>query len=64
MSSSTPIYTLHYFNGRGRAEPIRLIFTQADVKFEDRRYSFDEWANVKNRMPLGQIPVLGLSSYR
>ena len=28
MSSST-IYSLHYFNGRGRAEAIRLIFTQA-----------------------------------
>jgi glutathione S-transferase len=59
MSSST-IYSLHYFNGRGRAEAIRLIFVQAGQKFEDIRHSSDEWAKMKSQMPLGQIPVLGI----
>jgi len=58
--SSTTIYSLHYFNGRGRAEAIRLIFAQAGQKFEDLRHSPDEWAKLKTQMPLGQIPVLGI----
>lgn len=59
MSSST-VYSLHYFNGRGRAEAIRLIFTQAGQKFEDIRHDRDEWAQLKTKMPLGQMPVLGI----
>ena len=62
MSSST-IYSLHYFNGRGRAEIIRLIFAQAGQKFEDLRHNTDEWAKLKSQMPLGQIPVLGIFNY-
>ena len=58
MSSST-VYGLHYFNARGRAEGIRLIFAQAGQKFEDHRYTYEEWAKLKSQMPLGQIPVLG-----
>ncbi|CAF0871993.1 unnamed protein product [Rotaria sordida] len=57
MSSSTQ-YKLHYFDGRGRGEAIRLIFAYAGQKFEDVRYSFDEWPKKKNDMPLGQIPLL------
>ncbi|CAF0937015.1 unnamed protein product [Adineta ricciae] len=60
MSSST-IYSLHYFNGRGRAETIRLIFAQAGEKFEDLRHSPDEWAKLKSQMPLGQLPVLEIN---
>ncbi len=62
MSSST-IYSLHYFNGRGRAEASRLIFAQAGQKFEDIRHSSDEWTKLKSQMPLGQIPVLGIFIY-
>ena len=58
MSSST-VYSLHYFNGRGRAEATRLIFIQAGQKFEDVRHTHDEWAKMKSKMPLGQMPVLG-----
>lgn len=61
MSSST-VYSLHYFNGRGRAEAIRLIFTEAGQKFEDLRHSSSEWAKIKSEMPLGQMPVLGMFS--
>jgi hypothetical protein len=62
MSSST-VYSLHYFNIRGRAEVIRLIFAQAGQKFEDLRHSSEEWAKLKSQMPLGQIPVLGIYSF-
>ena len=32
-------YKLTYFNGRGRAELARLIFSAAGVSFEDERIS-------------------------
>jgi glutathione S-transferase len=59
MSSST-VYSLHYFNARGRGEIIRLIFVQAGQKFEDLRHNTDEWAKLKSQMPLGHVPVLGI----
>ena len=51
-------YKLHYFNGRGRAETSRLLFTAAGQKFEDVRYEPNEWPSHKSEMPLGQVPVL------
>ncbi|CAF0926599.1 unnamed protein product [Didymodactylos carnosus] len=51
-------YKLYYFNGRGRAEIIRLIFAQAGQKYEDIRYEHADWPSHKNEMPLGQMPVL------
>ena len=53
-----PTYKLHYFNGRGRAEVSRLIFTVAGQKFEDHRFEFQQWPTLKSQMPLGQAPVL------
>ena len=38
-------YKLYYFNSRGLAEPIRIIFAYAGVKYED------------NRFPMSQIPA-------
>ena len=42
-----PSYKLTYFPGRGRAEPIRMCFAAADVKFEDVRIAGEEWAAFK-----------------
>jgi len=36
-------YKLYYFNGKGRAETIRIIFAQAGVKYEDIRFTGEEW---------------------
>ena len=59
--SSSNTYKLYYFDGRGRAEPIRLILTLAGLKFEDVRFTFEEWPKMKSEMPLGQMPVLELN---
>ena len=51
----------HYFYGRGIGEPTRLILTIGGINFEDRRYSIDEFAKLrdfKSKLPFGQIPVL------
>ncbi|KAK6738219.1 hypothetical protein RB195_020369 [Necator americanus] len=34
------------------------IFVLAGQKYEDVRYSFEEWPKHKDEMPFGQIPVL------
>ena len=39
-------YKLYYFNARGTAEPSRIIFAQAGVKYEDIRFDYEgeQWA--------------------
>ena len=37
-------YKLYYFNSRGGAEPIRIIFAQAGVEYRDFRMESEQWA--------------------
>lgn len=53
-----PKYKLLYFNSRGRAEPIRMIFAHCDVDFEDKRLTPDEWKEMKPSIPFNQLPAL------
>ncbi|XP_067685412.1 uncharacterized protein [Haliotis asinina] len=53
-----PTYKLKYFDSKGRAEVCRLLFAMAGQKYEDVRYSQDEWLAEKNNTPFGQLPVL------
>ena len=46
---SAPKIKLTYFNGRGRAEPVRWILVQGGVKFEDVRIEQADWAKLKHR---------------
>ncbi|XP_072051484.1 uncharacterized protein [Amphiura filiformis] len=59
-SSKMPSYKLMYFDVRGRAEIIRLLFSQAGVKYEDVRIPIggEEWKKLKPTMPTGTMPVL------
>lgn len=40
-------YKLTYFNLRGVAEPIRLMFKYANVEFEDVQIDYKKWNDVK-----------------
>ena len=57
-----PNYKLYYFNGRGAAEVIRLVFAQAGVEYEDVRLTWDgsQWAEFKPKTPYGVMPVLDI----
>lgn len=43
----TPTIKLTYFNGKGRAECIRLILSYLGLKFEDVRIVFGEFEEFK-----------------
>ncbi|CAF0917974.1 unnamed protein product [Brachionus calyciflorus] len=51
-------YKLYYFNVKGRAELIRLIFALSGQDFEDVRFQMDQWSEYKKNTPLGQVPYL------
>jgi hypothetical protein len=48
-------YTLHYFNGRGRAEISRLIFAAAGVEYTDHR--IEEWSKAKPGLNSNQTQI-------
>ncbi|CCQ12571.1 glutathione S-transferase-like [Pseudoalteromonas luteoviolacea B = ATCC 29581] len=54
---SKPKVTYFDVNG-GRAEPIRLAFFIGGIEFEDDRFPYADFAEVKKRTPLGQVPTL------
>lgn len=45
------------FNG-GRAEPTRLALHLGGIAFEDSRFGFADFAEVRKSTPLNQVPVL------
>jgi len=53
-----PTFKLTYFNGRGLAEPSRLIFAYTETPFEDIRIEKEEFAKKKETFPFGQLPIL------
>jgi prostaglandin-H2 D-isomerase / glutathione transferase len=57
-----PHYKLNYFNGRGRAEITRLIFTAAGAEFTDNRIA--DWPATKGDAPLGQLPYLEIDGVK
>lgn len=42
-----PSYKLQYFDGQGRAEVARLLFSAAGVAFEDERLAGEAWQTAK-----------------
>jgi len=51
-------YKLYYFDVRGLGETIRLLLTYGGEKFEDERFTFENWPQNKQRFAYGKVPVL------
>ena len=50
---------LTYFDFHGgRGEPIRLALASGGVAFEDHRFSFAEFPEIRKTAPFGQVPTL------
>lgn len=49
---------LTYFDFQGRAEPARLALHLGGIAFEDSRFAFSEFAEVRKSTPFGQVPTL------
>lgn len=50
---------LTYFDIHGgRGEPARLAMHIGDIAFEDHRFAFPEFAEVRKSTPFGQVPTL------
>lgn len=54
-----PQLQLTYFDTHGgRGEPARLAMRIGNIPFEDRRFAFAEFPEVRKSTPFGQVPVL------
>lgn len=54
-----PKLKLTYFDFHGgRAEPVRLALHIGGIPFEDHRFTFAQFAEVRKSTPFGQVPTL------
>ncbi len=54
-----PQLKLNYFDFHGgRAEPVRIALHMGGIAFEDHRFAFPEFAEVRKSTPFGQVPTL------
>jgi glutathione S-transferase len=57
---------LTYFDGPGRADPVRWALRYGGVAFEDERLSVAEWDDMKESgdrdVPLQQLPLLTVNT--
>lgn len=54
-----PQLKLSYFDFHGgRAEPVRLALAIGGVTFEDHRFGYAEFAEVRKTAPFGQVPFM------
>ena len=62
MALTNPVFFLNsYCLKQGRAEISRLIFAYADVKYDEQKISFPEWASLKPTFPFESLPVLDIT---
>ena len=55
-------HELIYFNGKGRAEAIRILLHAAGVEFKDTRLGFADFQALKPTTPLGCLPILKINN--
>lgn len=57
---------LTYFDGPGRAEPIRIALFLSGIAFEDHRVKFPQFmeAKLKGEYPLGSVPVMEIDGHK
>lgn len=55
-------YKLTYFNVTGLAESIRYMLNHLGIKFEDNRFSFDDWPKYKSGMFISCAIMLKLQN--
>ncbi len=54
-----PQLKISYFDFHGgRAEPVRLALAIGGIAFEDHRFAFTDFAEVRKTSPFGQVPLL------
>lgn len=54
-----PSIKLTYFDFHGgRAEPIRLALAIGGIGFEDHRFTFPDFAEIRKTAPFGRVPVM------
>lgn len=53
-----PSYKVTYFDIKGRAESIRLALHCSGIPFTDERLTREQFAEKKESLPFGQVPVL------
>jgi len=63
-NQSNQHYTLTYFDSRGRAEQLRLLFSECGVPFHDVRIPREDWIKLKPTTPTGSLPMLDLNGYK
>ncbi|KAI0557788.1 Glutathione S-transferase [Gracilaria domingensis] len=55
-----PSLMLTSFDFRGRAEPVRLALVVSGIPFEEHRFSFAQWPDIKPTTPYGSVPTLAV----
>ena len=55
-------YKLIYFDFRGRAEAIRMLFALANQPYEDHRVVYSEWPAQKSSTPFEKLPILEVTN--
>lgn len=54
-----PQLKITYFDFHGgRGEPVRLALAIGGIAFDDHRFAYPEFADVRKNTPFGQVPVL------
>ena len=51
------IPTLTYFPLHAKGEPIRMLLKHKGVSFNDNVITFEQWGELKQTMPAGQVPT-------